>query len=341
MASENEEVVRVLGRNVQLDEAMSPLSIINFVGRMKQQVLLDDAEASPEYQEDPYILSDRPKSILCIPMMATADRVKGICYLENRLIQGAFTPERLRLTNILAVQAAITIENLNLSRKNEELFNALTMKSSDSSKYNVDAPIKRVIDILIKIKTNQRDSDRSGNTAKDIDFIVQTLISNKLFSLDLDRIDDGKGNAIDEQTKQWINSQIMQNSHTITVSPPKENNNSGSGNGSASLNGSTNNNGLGLASGRSSIQTATLAKRLSVMSHGESNIPGANGTGGMSTSTYGGPFGRKASSLQKIASVGSDLNLEALESRLGDAFPSEIVNWGFSSIDLASRNGKG
>ena len=65
----------------------------------------------------------------------------------------------------------------------------------------------------------------SGNTAKDIDFIVQTLISNILFSIDLDRIDDGKGNAIDEQIKQWINSQIMQNSHTITVSPPKENNN--------------------------------------------------------------------------------------------------------------------
>jgi predicted ATPase/GAF domain-containing protein/DNA-binding CsgD family transcriptional regulator/tRNA A-37 threonylcarbamoyl transferase component Bud32 len=87
-----------------------PLSLINYVTRTQEAVVLDDRVGRTPFAHDPYLLARRPQSALCLPLVSQG-RLKGLLYLENRLVQGVFTPERLELLKHLAAPAAIALEN--------------------------------------------------------------------------------------------------------------------------------------------------------------------------------------------------------------------------------------
>ncbi|WP_437973260.1 AAA family ATPase [Sorangium sp. So ce295] len=87
-----------------------PQSILNYVWRSHERVLLADASARHPFSEDAYFARKRPRSVLCLPIVHRA-RLLGLLYLENRLITGAFTPGRLSVLELLASQSAISLEN--------------------------------------------------------------------------------------------------------------------------------------------------------------------------------------------------------------------------------------
>ncbi|MCW6050862.1 AAA family ATPase [Lyngbya sp. CCAP 1446/10] len=88
-------------------------SIVNYVARTQESVVLDDAVRSGQFTNDPYIQKNQPKSILCVPLINQA-QIVSIVYLENNLTAGAFTPERVELLKVLSGQAAISIQNSKL-----------------------------------------------------------------------------------------------------------------------------------------------------------------------------------------------------------------------------------
>jgi len=90
-----------------------PTTIINYVARTKDPVVLGDAGREGQFTQDPYILHHQPKSVLCTPLL-NHGKLVGILYLENNLATGVFTPERLEVLNLLSSQAAISIENATL-----------------------------------------------------------------------------------------------------------------------------------------------------------------------------------------------------------------------------------
>jgi GAF domain-containing protein len=59
-----------------------------------------------------------PKSVLCAPIMHKGV-LTGALYLENNLLTGAFTPDRLEAINILPSQIAVSIENATLYARQE------------------------------------------------------------------------------------------------------------------------------------------------------------------------------------------------------------------------------
>ena len=91
-----------------------PVSVINYVWRTQETLVLNDAKQSQGipllFADDPYITKQQPKSILCTPII-NQGKLIGILYLENNLTTGAFTPDRLEVLNVLSSQAAISIEN--------------------------------------------------------------------------------------------------------------------------------------------------------------------------------------------------------------------------------------
>jgi predicted ATPase/signal transduction histidine kinase/tRNA A-37 threonylcarbamoyl transferase component Bud32 len=88
-----------------------PESLIAYVQRTNQRVLLDDAVADAgRFSGDAYLARTRPRSVLCLPVRCQAEIV-ALLYLENDLMPGAFTPERLLALELLAAQAAISLEN--------------------------------------------------------------------------------------------------------------------------------------------------------------------------------------------------------------------------------------
>jgi PAS domain S-box-containing protein len=90
-----------------------PQSALHYVIRTQESVLLDDASADSVYSKDDYVRQKRSKSVLCLPIVNHAKLI-GALYLENNLTACAFTPDRLTVLQLLASQAAISLENAGL-----------------------------------------------------------------------------------------------------------------------------------------------------------------------------------------------------------------------------------
>ncbi|EPX58651.1 serine/threonine protein kinase [Cystobacter fuscus DSM 2262] len=88
-------------------------AIVRYVERMQEVVVLGDASKEGAFQSEAYVLARQPKSVLCMPILHQKKRV-GILYLENELLANAFTPERCEVLELLAAQAAISLENAKL-----------------------------------------------------------------------------------------------------------------------------------------------------------------------------------------------------------------------------------
>jgi class 3 adenylate cyclase len=91
---------------------LSP-AIINYVARTFESVVLNDATREGPFTKDSYIIQNQPKSILCVPLI-NQGKLISIVYLENNLTTEAFTPDRLKVLQLLSAQAAIAIENAKL-----------------------------------------------------------------------------------------------------------------------------------------------------------------------------------------------------------------------------------
>ncbi|SKB13861.1 putative Mitogen-activated protein kinase kinase [Planktothrix sp. PCC 11201] len=100
-------------------------SIVDYVARTQEKVVLHDATCAGQFTNDPYIQTHQPKSILCAPLM-NQGQLSAIVYLENRLTAQVFTPERLEILQLLSGQAAIAITNAKLYAKVKERENRLT-----------------------------------------------------------------------------------------------------------------------------------------------------------------------------------------------------------------------
>ena len=96
-----------------------PESILHYVVRTQESVILDDASAQNPFSTDTYIRQHHARSILCLPLINQAKLI-GVLYLENNLTPHVFTPTRIAVLKLLASQAAISLENTRLYRDLEE-----------------------------------------------------------------------------------------------------------------------------------------------------------------------------------------------------------------------------
>ncbi|MGK3964001.1 AAA family ATPase [Sorangium sp. So ce118] len=88
-------------------------TIVRYVERTRETVVLGDAPRAPRFHSDPYIARAAPRSVLCMPLVKQKKLV-GVLYLENRIIASAFTPNRCAVLDLLSAQAAISIDNARL-----------------------------------------------------------------------------------------------------------------------------------------------------------------------------------------------------------------------------------
>lgn len=93
-----------------------PESIIQYVVRTHESVILNDATREGNFINEPYIQHNQTRSLLCLPLL-NQSKLVGVLYLENQLATGAFTAERSQVLNLLSTQAAIAIENAKLYSK--------------------------------------------------------------------------------------------------------------------------------------------------------------------------------------------------------------------------------
>src|SRR5262249_14318926 len=110
-------IVRLQGADVTATAL--PESIVHYVVRTHESVMLGDAAGQHSFAEDPYLCQQHARSLLCVPLINQAKLI-GVLYLENHLTPYVFTPTRIAVLQLLAFQAAVSLENTRLYGALEE-----------------------------------------------------------------------------------------------------------------------------------------------------------------------------------------------------------------------------
>jgi PAS domain S-box-containing protein len=112
-ATSAREIVDVRVVHLAASAEFLPESVVRYVVRTCETVIVDDATASDLFASDDYVKRHRVRSVLCLPLRKR-DEVVAVLYLENNLTSGAFTKDRIAILEVLASQAAISLENARL-----------------------------------------------------------------------------------------------------------------------------------------------------------------------------------------------------------------------------------
>jgi serine phosphatase RsbU (regulator of sigma subunit) len=100
-------------KSMPFEGSQLPRSIINYILRSKENILINDALTDDRFYRDPYLLENKIKSILCYTILKQ-DKVFGIFYLENNQSTYAFQSVSEDFLKAISSQAIITIENARL-----------------------------------------------------------------------------------------------------------------------------------------------------------------------------------------------------------------------------------
>jgi PAS domain S-box-containing protein len=104
--------IDVQGREAGAPDTL-PWSVAHYVSRSRELAVLSDVGLPHAFSNDPYLLRERPRSVLCLPLLRGAELI-GVLYMEHALVDEAFTPERVQLLATLAALAAISLETSRL-----------------------------------------------------------------------------------------------------------------------------------------------------------------------------------------------------------------------------------
>ncbi|OCR00907.1 hypothetical protein BCD67_24420 [Oscillatoriales cyanobacterium USR001] len=128
---EGDKITLSLIPDLPLAEVL-PMTIINYVERTKKSAVLNNATTEAMFATDPYIIAHQTKSILCTPII-NQRHFRGIVYLENNLVEKAFTSERLEVLKLLSSQASISLENALLYQTLEQKVQERTAQLAEAN----------------------------------------------------------------------------------------------------------------------------------------------------------------------------------------------------------------
>jgi GAF domain-containing protein len=151
-------------QSVPIQDRLS-VSIVDYVVRTKESVVISDAARKSDFATDPYIKTHQTKSILCAPLVNQGELV-GIVYLENNLAVGAFTQNRVEVLQLLSGQAAIVITNAKLYAERQQAEKLL----ADYNRTLEEQVAARTLELKREIAERKRaeEAAQAANRAKSI-----------------------------------------------------------------------------------------------------------------------------------------------------------------------------
>ena len=108
-----------------LAQVGAPRKLLNYVFNTRESVILNRADEMERFWDRQDGWEPQAKSLLCLPV-ATKHNLIGLLYLENDLIDGAFSGQHLPVLHILASQLAISLENARFYRNMEQMVETRT-----------------------------------------------------------------------------------------------------------------------------------------------------------------------------------------------------------------------
>ncbi|GAB3832378.1 hypothetical protein GCM10027610_024430 [Dactylosporangium cerinum] len=90
-----------------------PMSVLRYAQRMRELLVVDDTTRDDRFTRDPYFTDLSCCSLVAVPIL-NRGTLQAVLLLENRLIHGAFTAERLDAVKLIAGQLAVSLDNAQL-----------------------------------------------------------------------------------------------------------------------------------------------------------------------------------------------------------------------------------
>ncbi|MBV8472170.1 MAG: PAS domain S-box protein, partial [Hyphomicrobiales bacterium] len=107
------DAISVNLRDKAVAQSLLPESVLHYVLRTRESVVIDDAATQATFAADPYVRRHKARSILCLPLLYQSNLV-GALFLENRLAPGIFAPAQITLLRLVSSLSAIALENSRL-----------------------------------------------------------------------------------------------------------------------------------------------------------------------------------------------------------------------------------
>jgi len=186
-----------------------PRSIINYVARTRENIVLGDAVKQGAFTQDDYILIQQPKSILCTPIQSQGKLI-GLLYLENNLTSEAFTPERLSILTLLCSQAAIALENAQLYEKLENYSRILEIKVEERTQELRQEISKRQL-LSEKLHTSESKMRAVFTAMTDIVLIIDVQGNIEIVPTNSSSLYDSNPDIINSTIEQFFQEEKAEN----------------------------------------------------------------------------------------------------------------------------------
>ncbi|QJD86605.1 AAA family ATPase [Cohnella herbarum] len=155
-------------------------AIVRYVVKTGESVVLSDASRSA-YAADPYIRSIQPKSVLCMPVLFPGQSQSSVLYLENNLIPGVFTSERLEVLDLM-ITRMVYLKSLEDSRTRI----SATSESGDSLPVSSVNELQPLLESLSNREAEILYALADGLSNKEVAFrfgLTEGTVKNYLFHL--------------------------------------------------------------------------------------------------------------------------------------------------------------
>ena len=144
------------------------MSVLRYAQRLAEPLVITDATCDDRFAGDPYFTDIDRCSFVALPILSRG-HLRAMLLLENRLIRGAFTTERLDAVKLIAGQLAVSLDNAQLY---SELVasRARVVATADQTRRQIERDLhdgaqQRLVSLALELRIAQAEvSTGSGTT---------------------------------------------------------------------------------------------------------------------------------------------------------------------------------
>jgi signal transduction histidine kinase len=157
-----------------------PMSVLRYVHRTAEPLVVADVTVDDRFARDPYFSSLEGCSLLVVPILSQG-RPRVVLLLENRLLRGAFTTERLDAVMLIAGQLAVSLDNAQLYA-DLTASRARIVAAADHARRRIERDLhdgaqQRLVSLALRLRAAQAAPPDPGELAGRLGSLVSEVTS--------------------------------------------------------------------------------------------------------------------------------------------------------------------
>jgi signal transduction histidine kinase len=139
-------------------ESAFPMSVVRYAQRVREPLVVADALRDDRFSRDPYFADLDRCSLLVVPILGRGT-LRAVLLLENRLIRGAFTTDRIDAVTLIAGQLAVSLDNAQLYAE-LTASRARVVATADQTRRRIERDLhdgaqQRLVSLALRLRTTR------------------------------------------------------------------------------------------------------------------------------------------------------------------------------------------